>query len=289
MQLAMSSFEMPNSRAWLTAASEAVMDIYTSQRQQCRDDDPFACFMQVLRRSNPLVPPIITSPLSTLQTRVLALWDAIPHDKVQFHCLKAELLAGFCSHLRALRIFNENMDVDRLELDGLRFYVGRPSRDPEDSPFPHAKRDDRLEAIETVYFLTVILSTAENAPSVSDMPEGSLEYIPYYTPIPCIAAPKRRNAASLALAARSFRLDTRPKKYRVFDFDLTAQEWTWTPNEPQAAIFEGNEGGYRRIAQLSAKKSTRHGAISYFVLKLLAIMKEVRTHSTYLSHLVGLD
>ena len=288
MLLAMATCEMLNPRAWLAAASEDIMDLCISQRQP-HNDDPFTCFMQVLRRSNPLVPLIITGPLSTLRTHVLMFWGAIPLANVQFHHLKAELLGGFCSHLQGLRIFNENIEADRLTLDGLRFYVRQPFRNPEESPFPHAKRDERLEAMETVYFLTLILSTAENTLSPSDMPEGPLEYIPYYTSIPNITAPKRRNAASLALAAQSFRLDTRSKQYRVFDFDLTAKDWAWTPDEPQAAALEGDESGYRHIAQLSANKSTRHSAVSYFVLKLLAIMKEVRTYSTCLLHLVGRD
>jgi hypothetical protein len=286
MLLAMSNYEMPNPHAWLTAASEEVMDLFISQRQP-PNNDPFSWFMEVLRRSNPLIPPIITGPLSTLRMRVLAFWSAIPSDNVQFYDLKAELLAGFCSHLQALQFFDAGGDVDRLMLRGFRFYVRHPSRNPEESPFSHSKRDDRLEAMETVYFLTLILSTAENTPPPIHMVEGPLDYIPYYPSFPQLTSPKRRNAASLALAARFFRLDTRQ---RVFDFDLTAEDWVaWNPDEPQAADLEGNESGYRHIAQLSANKSTRHSAVSYFVLKLLTIRKEVRTHPVCLLHWVGLD
>jgi hypothetical protein len=287
--IAMSNYEMPNPRAWLTAASESLMDACTAQRVQWGQTDPFTCFMQVLRRSNPLVPPLITGPLNTLAMRLQAFWHSVPSDSVLHHGLKSELLAGFSRRLQGLPIFNGNREPDRLALEGLQFYIRRPSQSPEEPPFPSAKRDERLEAIESIYFLTIILSTAQDAPLVSEMPEGPLEYIPYYCDVPFITVPKRRNAASLAMAAKFFRQDTRPPRFRVFDFDLTVQQWMWAPDEPQAAPLDRDEDGYRHIAQVSANKSTRHSAISYFVLKLLAVMKEVRAHRPCLWPLVEID
>jgi hypothetical protein len=276
----MSNYEMPNPKAWLTAESEELMDSYIQERPL--GNDPFTSFAQVLRRSNPLVPLIITGPLSSLRTRLLTFWNAVPRDKIAFHQLKSELLEGFCRHLESLSLFKEKREeLDRLALMGVRFYVRQPSRNPQLYPFPNAKRDERLEAAETVFFLTLILSTADDAPSVSEMPEGPLAYIPYYERPQFLTAPKRKNAASLAIAARFFRLDTRPKQYRIFDFDLTVDQWTWAPDAAQVTPFQTDEGGYRYIAQLPAKNATRYSAVSYFVLKLLAIRREateVRIH-----------
>jgi hypothetical protein len=276
----MTNYQMPNPQAWLSMESEQLMDWHIPQRQL--GDDPFTHFIEVLRRANPLVPPIITGPISSLSTRLAQFWSAVPPDAVQFHGLKLDLLVGFCHHLESLSLFEPNrVAAERLVRMGLRFYSRHLSRDPRDSPFPNAKRDERLEAVETVFFLTLILSTADDAPSVGEAPEGPVAYIPYYTPPLHVTAPKRKNAASLAMAARFFRLDTRPKQYRVFDFDLTVGHWTWSPKAAQGAAFETDEGGYRHIAQLPGKNATKHSAVSYFVLKLLAVMRgatEVRKH-----------
>jgi len=206
---------------------------------------------------------------------LLGFWSTVPRDAVKFHQLKSELLAGFCCQLLGLSLFDpRKVEVERSSLDGWSFYVRPASRNPQDSPFPYAKRDDRLEAMEIIYFLTLILSTADASPSVAEMPEGSLAYLPYFPPPRYITAPKRRNAASLAMAARFFRLDIRPKQYQVFDFNLAVEHWTWTPDDnPQTS--DRDETRYRRIAQLSANKSSRHSAVSYFVLKLLNAIKEV--------------
>lgn len=267
-------------RAWLSAEAEAHVDSCSNQRQG--GNDLFTSFTAVLRRSNPLVPLIITGPLHTLSTRLLGYWSTVPRDVVQFHQLKSELLVGFCFQLRDLSLFKESrVEFDRSSLEGWRFYVRPPSRKPQDSPFPYAKRDDRLEAMEIIYFLTLILSTAQVSPLVGEMPEGALAYLPYFPSPQYITAPKRRNAASLAMATRFFRLDTRPKQYQVFDFQLTVKDWEWTPDNPQASPSDRDETRFRRIAQLSANKSSRHSAVSYFVLKLLNAIKEVRVHVAF--------
>src|SRR5271170_2929455 len=196
--------EMWNPRAWLSAEAEAHVDSCIDTRQG--GADRFTSFTAVLRRSNPLVPVIITGPLHTLSMRLLGFWSMVPRDAVKFHQLKSELLAGFCCQLLGLSLFDpRKVEVECSSLDGWSFYVRPASRNPQDSPFPYAKRDDRREAMEIIYFLTLILSTADASPSVAEMPEGSLAYLPYF-PLPrYITAPKRRNAASLAMAARFFR------------------------------------------------------------------------------------
>jgi hypothetical protein len=170
-----------------------------------------------------------------------------------------------------------------------------------DVPFQNAKREERLEAIESLYFLSIILSTGEDTPSVSKMPEGPTSYIPYYDPPSYLTAPKCTSAASLAMAAKYFRCDTHPElQFHVFRFEVSVKDWVASPDGaqmeserssiateaaagPQAAASPSNqlptdaltdEQGYRRIAQVSGNNSTMHGAVSYFMLKLFAIMKQ---------------
>ena len=122
-----------------------------------------------------------------------------------YHNLKSKLLAGFSDHLGHLSLFNEGrVEADHLPPEGLSFCTHHPSWDLQDLPFPYAKHEEHLKAIKLIYFLTLILSTADDAPSVSDMPEGPLLYIPYYLAPQHITAPKHRNAASLAMAAKFF-------------------------------------------------------------------------------------
>jgi hypothetical protein len=188
------------------------------------------------------------------------------------------------------------VEADRFALEGIDFYVRPQSRQPSEYPFPSAKRDERLEAVETLYFLTLILSTAYDTPPICDTPEGAVKFIPYYEVPQSLTAPRRNNAASLAVVARFFRLDRRRDlRGRVFNFDISVEGWatpdtvlpadmeseepstsTLESDESQVAAFERDEKGYRRIAQVSGNKSSMHGAVSYFVLKLLAVMKEFR-------------
>src|SRR5260370_34000825 len=171
----MSNYEMQNPKAWLSTELEQLMDSCVIQQQH--GNDLFTHFTQVLRQLNPLIPLIIMGPLSSLSTQLQALWDAVPCDKVLYHDLKSELLAGFSDHLGCLSLFNEGrVEANHLPPEGLSFYTHHPLWDP---PFPYAKHKECLKAIESIYFLTLILSTANDAPSVSYMPEGPLLSIPY--------------------------------------------------------------------------------------------------------------
>ena len=246
----MSKYEMPNPKAWLEDLTELTFDSYSSSRHSVIE--PFTGFTDVLRRSNPLLPLCITGPLNTLSTRILAYWKNVPREKVEFYDLKLELLAAFCSRVENLSIFMRsvielNRAIPKREMfDGTRFYMRPASRSSSDSPFPYAKRGERLEA-ETLYFITIILSTAEDKPSVPPAPEGAVRYIPYYDTPRYLTAPKRLNAASLAVAARFFRFDTRPEpNVRVFHFESTAEDWAWSLNL---------EGG-SRLSKLVPPKAT---------------------------------
>lgn len=302
--LVMAKYEMPNHKAWLDAKSEALLDSCVLQRQQGLN--PFTRFTDVLRRSNPLLPSLITGLLNTLSTCMLRLWDTFPESNVQFHKQKRNLLDAFCCHLGNLSIFdNRTIDADRLAVDGMQFYIRPATRDPSDPPFANAKHDEHLEAVESLWFLTIILSTSEDAPLVSQMPEGSVHYIPYYNPPQYVTSPRWTNAISLAMVTKFFRMDNRPEpRHRVFRFDISVEDWESLPDgaqnamaevrQPQAAGMSGDgaqaaplpivqpveETGYRRIAQVSGNKSSMHGAVSYFVLKLLAVLKEHRKVST---------
>ena len=281
----MLNYEMWNPKAWLSAELEQVMDLCV--RQQQHGNDLFTHFTQVLQQSNPLIPLIIMGPLSSLLTWLQALWDAVPHNKVLYHDLKSELLAGFSDHLRHLSLFNEGrveVEAEHLPLEGLSFYTHHPSWDPQDPPFLYAKCKECLKAIKLIYFLTLILSTADDAPSVSDMPEGPLLYIPYYLVPQHITAPKCRNVASLAMAAKFFQLDTCPKQYHIFDFNLTVDDWTWAPDTLQEVLSAGDEAAYHTIAALLSSKNTQHAVVSFLVLKLLTVMKEVSTDLTLWEH-----
>jgi hypothetical protein len=231
----MVKYSMPLPKAWVDAQTESRFDLYTPLRQH--GDDAFTRFADVLRRSNPLLPPVITGPLCTLPDRVLAQWETVSPEGVEFHQEKHELLDAFCIHVKNLPIFSgRNITPDRAPLEGLEFYSRPPSRDPDDSPFPYAKRDDRLEATESLYFITIILSTGEKTPVVSKMHEGYVNYLPYATVPRYLTSPQRCNSASLALAARFFRLnDKRPEpKRRVFRFDISIAEWE-TPERSRGA------------------------------------------------------
>jgi hypothetical protein len=281
------TYKMPAPKSWLSTQSEILVDSFIDRRLP-NDDDGFSHFASVLRRSNPLLPKIITGPLTTLSARVCDYWDLVPQERVKFHALKRQLLDAFCSHLIGLTIFQRDRKhaEERAMLDGLAFYQRPEGRNPCDAPFLHVKRKDRLEAIETCYFITIILSTAIDNPSIDEMPEGPLSFVPYSVIPEYLTAPDRTNAASLALAAKYFRRDTRPAGHvRMFRFDFTEAQWAAgaeeaqaTNNQPGSSIAPDasimDELGYRRIAQVSANSSSTHGAVSYCVLKLLAVKKE---------------
>ena len=170
---------MPNPKAWLDDATEDIFDSCASTRQS--GADAFTSFTNVLRRSNPLLPPCITGPLESLSCRLLEYWEAVPREKVEFWDLKSQLLAAFCSHLNSLLIFQEsNAPPPRAMLDGIQFYRRPASRRSGQPPFVSAKRGEHLEAAESLWFLTVILSTAEDKPLDPPMPEGPVRFIPYY-------------------------------------------------------------------------------------------------------------
>jgi hypothetical protein len=292
---------MSNPNAWLDDETERHFDSCASEREG--GGDIFTNFTNVLRRSNPLLPPVITGPLKTLSTRLLAHWRSVPKDKVKFHELKSELLAAFCLHLENLAIFQASrFEPSRSILDGLQFYSSPPSRSSGDHPFPNVRRSERLEVAECLYLLTVILSTAEDEPLVYAMPEGAVRYIPYYDVPQYLTAPKRGNAASLASAAMFFRLDTRQELHqRVFRFESAAEALAWDPNLAQESVAapEGvstqrnvtvqastsqsirqplnDEAGYRRIAKVAGNACSIHGGVSYLVLKLMAVLKEYQT------------
>jgi len=285
----MSKYEVPHHKAWLDDTTEIHLDSFTSDRQG--GVDAFSNFTNVLRRSNPLLPLRITGPLHSLSTRLLAYWESVPRDKVEFYDLKLELLAAFCSRMENLSIFKSNTtDPNRLVIDGMRFYRRSGLRTSAESPIPNVKRGERLEAAESLYFITIILSTAEDEPPVPPMPEGPVRYIPYYDVPRYLTAPKRENAASLAVAAKFFRLDTRPEQHhRVFRFDSTVEAWAWGPNleggayqqagssessGSQTVVLSNDEAGYRRIARLMGNTCSIHGGVSYFVLKLIAVLQE---------------
>jgi hypothetical protein len=275
----MPGYEMPNPKAWLPVESEIFLDSCVGEPE----GDELTCFVNVLRRYNPLLPAIITGPLDTFSARLAAFWSNIPENRVEFHQLKSSLLAGFCLRLAGLSILQPGrVETNRLALEGLRFYLRHPSRNPEESPFPHAKRDERLEAAECLYFISLILSTADDNPSPSDTPEAL--YMPYYQAPQYLTAPKRRNAASLALAVRYFRLDHRGGKggARVFDFDVSAEQWAAfsekKSNGEDESPEDEDEAAERLLAEMAGMhgKSSRHGAASYFIIKLMGVMKDFK-------------
>jgi hypothetical protein len=280
---------MPNHKAWLDGATEALFDSSAPERQH--GDDPFTCFTDVLRRSNPLLPLRVTGPLCSLSDRLLTYWESVPQEKIQFYDIKSLLLAAFCTHMENLKIFKPgNVELARAPLEGIRFYMRPESRKSTDSPFSNARRGERLEAAESLYFITVILSTAEDEPEIAPMPEGSARYMPYYDVPKYLTAPKRENAASLAAATKFFRLDTRPELHqRVFCFESTVEGWAWGPNleggasqqtsssesnDNQTGAWLNDEAGYRHIAKVTADVCSIHGAVAYFVLKLIAVLRE---------------
>jgi hypothetical protein len=61
----MSKRETPNPKAWLNDETERCFDMCALGRQG--GGDAFTDFTNVLRRSNPLLPPVITGPLHTFQ------------------------------------------------------------------------------------------------------------------------------------------------------------------------------------------------------------------------------
>jgi hypothetical protein len=174
-------------------------------------------------------------------------------------------------------------------VEGLSFFIRPAARNPTDPPFPFVRRDERLEATESLYLLTVLLSTADVSPTVSDIPGGPVRYIPYYDVPEPITAPKRTNAASLAMAARYFRRDTRtPSRLRVFDFDPAPERWVYT-HTAQGASTMTDEDWYRTIAKLTGKQGSLHGAVCYFVLKLDTIMKAGKLVSACSTRLIALQ
>lgn len=283
----MSQQNQHSSNAWLSAESEQHLDLCIDQRRT--GNDPFTCFVDVLRRSNALVPPVITGPLATLSSRLLAFWRGILPDKVEFYDLKRDLLEAFCRHLQGLLMFQQrNIEPSRLALEGFQFYTRSSSRDAADPPFSAAKRDERLEAIETIYFVTLILSTAEEDPSVAEMPEGAVCYLPYYQPVQTFSVPKRTSAVSLARTAKFFRLDKRgDTRNSVFDFDCSAHSWASEGTLTHQSRLEH----YRALSQVQGKGGTKHGAVSYFVLKLCTVMGEAEKvkHRLLHNHSISID
>lgn len=284
-------YEMPNPREWLESATEHIVDSLAEARQ---DDgtDPFTAFTNVLRRANPLLPPIITGPLVDLSSRLHEYWVAIPPTKVEHWGLKSQLLDAFCTRLKGLSIFNPELSIspNRAALLGFEFYRRPPSQAAHESPFPHARRGERLEAIEDLWFVTILLSTSEDKPVIGPMPEGALRFVPYYDIPMYLTAPKRTNAASLALAARHFRMDQRPEEnLRAFSFESTVEGWTWGPdreviregpqggsesNQEQIEPWVNDEDGYRRIAGVVGKSCSIHAGVSYLILKLMRVLDE---------------
>ena len=203
----MSKRKVLNPKAWLSNEMECHFNLCTLERSSRSDD--FTHFTNVLWRSNPLLPPVIMGPLHTLSTGLLAHWHAVLKAKVQFHELKSELLAAFCCHLEHLDFFQASQfEPSHSACDRLQFYLHHSSWSSGNHPFLNIRCTEHLEVAECLYLLTIILSTSEDEPVVSVMPEGAVQYIPYYDMPQYLTAPKRGNAALLA-AAMFFCLDTR--------------------------------------------------------------------------------
>ena len=175
----MSKYEMPNPKAWLDDTTEIAFDSCASGRHS--GVDTFTSFTDVLRHSNPLLPLRLTGPLHSLSRRLAEYWESIPRETVTFYDLKLELLVAFCSRIQNLKIFkSEAIEPNRALVDGMRFYTRSGLRNSTDSPFPNARCSERFEAAESLYFITIILSTAEDELPVPPMPEGPVRFIPYY-------------------------------------------------------------------------------------------------------------
>lgn len=264
-------------QSWLTARGEAYLD--SQVIQPLPGDDSFTAFTHVLRRSNPLLPSILTGPLATLSTRLTELWRRIPLERrinVQHYDLKLELLEGFAAHLSCLGIFSsDRVGNDRRPVEGFSFFISPPSRKPDQHPFPSARRDERLEATETLFLLTALLSTAEDSPQVSNTLGNPVRYIPYYDVPEMLTAPKWSNTASLALAARYFHWDLHPDQHRhhTFSLDSAPEHWVHSPTAQESNQEMTEEDLYRLIAKLIGKKGSLHGAVCYFLLKLKAVMR----------------
>ncbi len=278
--------------AWLRGTEEARID--SAAVQPLPQDDSFTAFTNVLRCSNPLLPAILTGPLDSLSTRLTKYWQGIPPQQranILHYELKTALLEGLAVHLACLGIFSsDKVGTDRRPVEGFSFFISPPTRTPEQPPFPSARRDERLEATETLFLLTVLLSTAEDSPQVSAIPGDPVRYIPYYDVPETLSAPKRSSAASLALAARYFRRDSRPGHHRrVFNLDSAPERWVHSPKSQESNQDLTEEDSYRLIAKLIGKQGSLHGAVCYFLLKLKAVMNAGAQVSASSTRLIALQ
>ncbi len=269
------SVKLYASQAWLSRADKARLD--SDAAQPLPEDDSFTAFTNVLRRSNPLLPAILTGPLNSLSTCLTDFWQGIPlqwRTNIRHYELKTALLEGLPVHLACLGIFSsDTVGTDRRPVEGFSFFISPPTRTPEQPPFPSARRDERLEATETLFLLSVLLSTAEDSPQVSAIPGDPVQYIPYYDVPETLSAPKWNNAASLALAARYFRRDSPPGHRRhVFNLDSAPECWVHSPKAQELNQDLTEEDTYRLIAKLIGKQGSLHGVVCYFLLKLKAVM-----------------
>ena len=77
----------------------------------------------------------------------------------------------------------------------------------------------------------------------------------------------------------------------MFRFESTVEGWAWGPNLEgdafqqaslsesngnQPAVFGTDEDGYCHIARVTADTCSLHGAVSYFVLKFIAVVREYK-------------
>lgn len=264
---------------WLSASNEVLFNNGIPLRTP-QQKTPFNMFLAILRRSHPLIPSEFDGPLDSFVSRVARLWDNNAHHQTSLYEQKRMLALATADYISRLSIFNiPEPDLHNQHLFGLEFFQRPAQPVPFEVPILNSRRHTlRLEAIEALWILTVLLRSARVFSSPTPSPEGNVPYIPYYA---CqadaerIALPRRTRAADLARIAMYFRQTASlPEEKQPLSLHTFSPQMIKPPHPKDILPLSHNyyQWGAGVEGTFDAREKTPLASgIMYFVAKLMEI------------------
>jgi hypothetical protein len=199
------------------AFNEAITDLSTQVDEAASRKDFWSAFLLHHSRYDPTIPPFLHGPLESLEDRVLHAWDILNESRGRH--LRSDYilqtLKGVCAHIATISHFqsDDNMS-ERSKTVRVKFGVAFFTRDPPAAAtnlldtYRGMPVDDRLEALVSIFILTMLFGIAGYRPSNADLHVPStlkFKMNPYYVESFTEKAPDRRSCAQLAAASLRFR------------------------------------------------------------------------------------
>jgi hypothetical protein len=261
---------------WLSAANEAQYNRGIQHRLP-QQQTALNLFLEVARRSQPLIPHFLDGSLEDLPARVIAYWDAHGDRSLYLYEEKRALALATADYITRLPIasFIPGDRYFRL-VQGHEFFERQSQPHPFEVPLSNSKATLRTELIEALWILTTLSHSAGIYTPPPPAPEGHVAYIPYYAIDGATAPPKRGRATDLARVSMFFRrtapLPLHQQIFNLFHFNRGSIK---SPQPARAAPLSKEyyqQGAGVEIGTVAAKEqSPFESSISYFVAKLMEI------------------